>query len=116
MSPIQYEQYCAKILNHTGWRARTTVASGDQGADVFAEKNGIIVVIQCKLYYSANVGNKAVQEVYAAKGFYNAHKAFVVSNASYTNSACQLASKLGVFLIHHDDLNRLDSLLVSSAS
>ena len=106
LSPIEYEQFCARLLADIGWDARTTVSTGDQGADVIATKDGTTVVIQCKKY-STPVGNKAVQEVHAAMSYYNADKAIVVSNASYTTSAKQVAGKIGVLLLHHNDLPNL---------
>ncbi len=61
MAPLEFEQWCERKLASVGWQCSTTKASGDQGADVLAEKTGTRVVIQCKLYNSP-VGNKAVQE------------------------------------------------------
>lgn len=107
ITPIEYENHCADILKKSGWKAYTTAATGDQGADVIAEKSGKKVVVQCKKY-SKPVGNKAVQEAHAAKAFYGADKAIVVSNASYTVSAQQAASRLGVLLVHHDELKTLN--------
>lgn len=107
ITPIEYENHCADILKKSGWEACTTPATGDQGADVIAKKSGKKVVVQCKKY-SKPVGNKAVQEAHAAKAFYGADKAVVVSNASYTASAQQAASRLGVLLVHHDELQTLN--------
>jgi restriction system protein len=59
--------------------------------------------VQCK-YYSSPVGNKAVQEVYSAKDVYDAEQAWVVTNHSYTPAAKVAAKKLGVLLIHHDEI------------
>ena len=49
-TPTQFEQWCTKFLNTKGWKAITTKASGDQGADVIADKDGMRIVLQCKLY------------------------------------------------------------------
>jgi HJR/Mrr/RecB family endonuclease len=67
-------------------------------------------VLQCKLY-SNPVGNKAVQEAHAARGFYEAKWAIVVSNRTYTPSARELAHSLGVVLVHHDELATLHERL-----
>jgi restriction system protein len=80
-----------------------TKGSGDQGADVIAEKGGIRVVVQCK-WYSQPVGNAAVQEAYAAKAHERTDYAFVVTNNAYTKSAKQLAASTGVGLLHANDL------------
>jgi len=106
MSPIEYEHFIVNILNSSGWIARATTSTGDQGIDVIAEADNIKIVIQCKLY-SSNVGNSAVQEIIAGKVFEKADYAAVVSNANYTRSARQLASSSGVFLMHHDELTGL---------
>src|SRR6185437_8720437 len=50
MTPLEYEQFCARALRRGGWNATVTRSTGDQGADVVAEKNGVRVVLQCKLY------------------------------------------------------------------
>lgn len=109
--PIEFEADCAKQLRDTGWDARLTKASGDQGADIIAKKNGVVVVLQCKLYYSRSVGNKAVQEACAARQHYRAHRSAVVTNKTYTNHARQLASTTGVLLLHDSDLPNLERLL-----
>ena len=106
-NPYEYEGYCRRLLEQLGWKARQTPGSGDQGADVVAEKNNKLAVLQCKLW-SQPVGNKAVQEVVAAKAFYSASVAAVVSNMSYTQSAKALAASNGVLLLHHNDLELLE--------
>jgi hypothetical protein len=108
--PLEYERGVADRLKILGWNARVTPGSGDQGVDVVANKAGKCLVIQCKLY-SYPVGNKAVQEVYAAKQYEKADFAAVITNASFTASARQLASSTGVILLHHEDLVQLDNLL-----
>ena len=111
MSGYEYEEYCQNILNKNQWKTFKTKQSGDQGADIIASKDNLTIVVQCKKY-SGNIGNKAVQEVYSAKEFYDADISLVVSNhGSYTKSAKELASKLKVKLLHHDDLNNLKKII-----
>lgn len=109
-NPYEYETKVATKLKSLGWSARTTSGSGDQGADVIAEIEEVTFVIQCKLY-SGPIGNKAVQEVVAAKGYYDADVAAVVANQSYTKSAKKLARKLDVLLLHHDELEQASERL-----
>jgi len=101
--PYEYENAVSKVINEAGADARVTQGSGDQGADVIAIYKGECYVIQCKLY-SQPVGNKAVQEVSAAKYFYDGDYALVVTNNSFTKSARMLASKLNVMLLHHSQI------------
>lgn len=111
LTPREYELACANELKRYGWSTHVTPLTGDQGADVIASKNDKVIVLQCKYLTTSSVPNKAVQEVHAAKGFNNANYAAVVSNVQYSKSARQLATKLNVELLHHNDLRRLNELI-----
>jgi restriction system protein len=106
MSPVQYEEFCAQLLGRSGWSARTTKATGDQGIDVIAIRRGVRLVIQCKLY-DGPVGNSAVQEAVSGKLHERADIAAVVTNSTFTPAARQLASSTGTLLLHHTELERL---------
>lgn len=80
----------------------TTPVTGDQGADLLIRIESIRIAIQAKRYTGV-VGNAAVQEVYAAKQFYDADFAMVVTSSRYTNPARALADKLEVVLATSDD-------------
>lgn len=108
---LEFEHWVANALTKFGWDAQVTQGSGDQGLDVLAKKDGVSVAVQCKLY-SSNVGNKAVQEVIAAKGLFSTDYACVVSNAGYTASAKELAESQKVSLLSHYDLPRFDELFL----
>ncbi len=103
MDPYIYEQFCAQLLNQNSWQTCVTKKSGDQGADIIAKKNNDKIVIQCKKH-NKPVGNKSVQEIYAAKEFYKATRGIVVSNNVFTRSAKLLAKKLNIDLLNHKDL------------
>lgn len=103
ISPLDFEGLCARVLRECGWDASTTQGSGDQGADVVAQKSGKRLVVQCKIYTGV-VGNKSVQEVLGAKSYYNAHFTAVVCTTQYTKSATQLAQVSGVALLHFNEL------------
>ncbi|GBQ38431.1 putative endonuclease [Acidocella aminolytica 101 = DSM 11237] len=114
MTPVEFERCCADYLSLKGWSAKTTKGSGDQGVDVIARKAGHTIVLQCKLY-SKPIGNKAVQEAFAAKAYANADTAAVISNQSYTAAAQALAGKTGVLLLHFTDLQDLGRRLGDTA-
>jgi restriction system protein len=109
-TPEAFERWCAKILEKDGWSASVTKATGDQGADVLARKGNTSIILQCKLY-SRPVGNKAVQEAFSAQRHYATQRSAVVTNAGYTNSACELARTTKVLLLHFSDLAGLEMLL-----
>ncbi|WP_457797675.1 restriction endonuclease [Methylocystis sp. S23] len=112
MTPGEFEHYCAAALRRAKWRAHVTPASGDQGVDIVAEKRGLRIVVQCKMY-SKPVGNRAVQEIAAGVAHAEAQRGVVVTTIGYTPAAEALAESNGVLLLHHSELRRIDRLLQS---
>jgi HJR/Mrr/RecB family endonuclease len=110
MRPREYEHLCADLLREAGWDARVTTHSRDFGVDVIAEKSQSRIVVQCKMY-TKPVGIKAVQEIAAGKIHEQADCAIVVSNRRFTSSAIQMAATNDVFLLHHEDLRKIDELV-----
>lgn len=99
-----YEHDCCKVIKSFGWDAKVTPGSGDQGVDIIAEKHGKKIAFQCKLYHSQPVGNSAVQQVKSGGNYFKCNSFAVISNNYYSTSAKQLASSLGVKLMHHSEI------------
>lgn len=113
MSGQEFEEQCAELLKKNGFANVTlTPGSGDHGADILAEKDGISYAFQCK-YYSNTVGNSAVQEAHSARTFYEKDIAVVITNSYFTHQAQEEAAKNHVKLWDKDTLR---SLLKSSQS
>lgn len=99
-----FEHFCADILSKNGYEnVEVTRGSGDQGIDILAEKEGIKYGIQCKCYAS-DIGNKAVQEAFAGKTYYNCHVAAVLTNRHFTKSAKELSEANKVLLWDREKL------------
>ncbi len=65
------------------------------------------IVIQAKRYSAKNrVSLSAVQEVYAAKAYYKANQAWVVTNSYFTKQAKELAAACDVTLVDRADLQK----------
>ena len=107
MEGHDFERFCARLLEANGFsNVYVTRESNDQGIDVLAEKLGVKYAVQCKRY-SSDVGNKAVQEVFAGKSYYGCHVGVVLTNRYFTQSARELAEKTQVFLWDRDVLEKL---------
>lgn len=100
MTGLEYESYVAAKLRTMGYKnVSVTPGSGDYGADVIGyDKNGVKICFQCKKH-QGTVGVSAVQEVIAAKAYYGCEKAVVITTATFTPNARNLAEKAGVKLI-----------------
>ncbi len=99
-----FEHFCAKVLVANGFEnVRVTQGSGDQGIDIIAHKDGIKYGIQCKCY-SADIGNKAVQEALGGRLYYNCHVGVVLTNRYFTKAAVDLAKSTSIVLWNRDKL------------
>lgn len=98
MEGHDFEYYCADLLTGAGFReVQVTRGSGDFGADILAEREGVTYAIQCKCL-DGPVGVGAIQEVYAGKAYYGRMVAAVMTNQYFTGPAVELAERLQVLL------------------
>ena len=108
MEGHDFEYYCAELLEKSGFlEVEVTKGSGDFGADILAEKDGITYAFQCKCY-NTPVGVRAVQEAYAGRDFYDCMVGVVITNQYFTAPAVEAAAKLKILLW---DRGYLDSML-----
>ena len=98
LSGVDFEVYLARLLKKLGFEDVTgTPATGDQGADLLARKDGRKIAIQAKRY-KGSVGNGAVQEVVGALKFYKADEGWVITSGRFTQPARALAQANGIHL------------------
>ncbi|WP_024865941.1 restriction endonuclease [Butyrivibrio sp. FCS014] len=110
MEGHDFEYYCADLLASNGFlEVEVTKGSGDFGADILAEKDGITYAIQCKCY-DKPIGVKAVQEVYAGRDFYDRMVGVVMTNQYFTQPAVELAKKLNIMLWDRGYVDSMDTL------
>jgi len=110
LTPRGYEEYCADILEVAGWDTELTPATRDSGADLIATKGTWRVAVECKRH-AQPVGNRAVQQVHAARSLYHANAACVVATGGHTVQAQREALGLGVLLLHDNELADLELAL-----
>ena len=104
----EFEYYCAELLRKKGFiEVEVTKGSGDYGADILAEKDGVTYAIQCKCY-TAPIGVKAIQEAYAGRDYYDRMVGAVLTNQYFTTPAVEAAKKLKILLW---DRGYLESML-----
>lgn len=105
---IEFERTCSRNLEAAGFLVQVTPQTGDFGADLIAEKDGVRYAIQCKSQ-AKPVGVKAVQEALAGRSHYRTDFAVVCSTGEFTEAAVELASSCKVLLCREDQLlTRLD--------
>ncbi len=105
MDGARFEKFLGELFARMGYSARVTGKAGDQGCDLLVEKGSEKTVVQAKRY-SHPLSNDAVQEAVAAKALYGATAAMVVTNATFTESAKELAQANQVTLWDRDYLSQ----------
>lgn len=90
MDGTRFEHYVGEVLRASGYRVKHIGKAGDFGADLVVEREGRTSVVQTKRY-SNSVGVRAVREAAAARAFYHADHAIVITNSFFTGPAFQLA-------------------------
>lgn len=106
MSGEEFETYLKIYFESKGYKVERTPLSNDYGADLVCKDKYETVVVQAKRY-EASVGNSAVQEVVAAKEYYEADRCIVITNSYFTKNAYALAEANNVELWDRDDLVRI---------
>ena len=98
MEGHEFEYFCADLLKRNGFtEVEVTKGSGDYGADILAQKEGVTYAVQCKCY-TGPVGVGAVQEVYAGRDYYDRMVGAVMTNQYFTAPAVEAAEKLHILL------------------
>lgn len=111
LNPNLFEATIGALYNKQGFEVYLTPYSNDKGVDVVVMKNGENYLIQAKQSKSL-VGNTAVQEIFAAKNYYeNSFKErfslLVITNNDYSSSALILAKSNNVVLLNRENLENL---------
>jgi HJR/Mrr/RecB family endonuclease len=97
MSWQQFELLIEWFFEKQGYKVKRMKKSHDQGADMILKRNDERVVVQIKKQ-KKTTGNKAVQEVHSARGYYQANRAIVITSSRYSKPARELAKRLDVEL------------------
>ena len=103
---VPFEDFVAEIFEELGYDVEKTKASGDQGVDLIVRGKGKVTAVQLK-GYGGSVGNKAIQEVYAGKAFYQCNDCLAVTNSHFTSGAIKLARSVGCKLIDGQSIPEL---------
>ena len=104
MSGSDFERRLAVLFDRLGNRTQVVGSgAGDFGADLVLEKDGRRTVVQAKRW-NGTVGTAAVREIAAARPYYRADAAMVVTTSRFSQEARMLARVNGVSLWDRDDL------------
>ncbi len=103
----EFEYDIARLVTKMGYRAYATKATGDDGVDVFATKDGERLVIQCKRWRNKAVGRAVVDELGGTARRYEATGAILATTSYFSEDAIKAAQELKITLWDFDRLCHL---------
>ena len=103
MDGVEFERFLKRLFIYKGYTVSETARTGDFGADLILSKDGKKIVVQAKRY-NANVGAKALQEIYSARHHYKADEMMVVCNTHFTKQAEVMAQEQQIELVDREEL------------
>lgn len=86
MDPIAFEHLVGALFERMGYDVRTTVASGDDGVDLYVRQGRRTAVVQCKRY-QGDVGSPQMRDLYGTMLHNNANEAYMVTTGNISNQA-----------------------------
>ncbi len=90
MTEADFEHRLRLAFEREGYTVYKVGGADDFGADLVVDGQGTRTVVQTK-HWNQSVGPDAIEEVVASRAHYNAGKAVVMTNGSFTKAALELA-------------------------
>ncbi len=103
LDPIEFEKYVGLLFRDDNWEVFTTVASGDEGVDLFVRKGDHTGIVQCKRY-SGTVGQPVVRDLYGSMVHNQVNEGWLVTTGNVSKQAEQWASDKMINLVDGSDL------------
>jgi HJR/Mrr/RecB family endonuclease len=94
----QFEYEIARLLKLMGYEVHVTEATGDDGIDVFAQKDSEKVIVQCKKWKSKPVGRAVIDELAGTAARHKTTRAILATTSSFSHDAEQTAREHNIEL------------------
>jgi hypothetical protein len=106
LSPIDFEEAVGELFLDQGYKVRTTRATGDNGVDLYLEKDGKKIIVQCKTY-KKTIGPNAARELYGTMTAEGAHEAILAAPSGFTQATHDFCRQKPIKLMDIDDLTKM---------
>lgn len=106
LSALDFEDAVADMFDDKGWTVRKTSYKGDQGVDIFIEKDGQKGVVQCKTYKKV-IGPNVVRDLYGTMVSQNATIAYLAGPGGFSRGAKDFSNGKPIKLLDIDGLTQM---------
>jgi HJR/Mrr/RecB family endonuclease len=103
---LDFEHELAAVLSKADYSVEVTRGSGDDGVDIWAQKDEETIAIQCKRYGGA-VGPAVIRELYGVLMHLDADRGIVATTGYFTQGAIDFAQDKPIDLWTLDDILKL---------
>lgn len=100
---VEFEESLADLYFNLGYAVKTTKGSGDEGVDLFLEKDEKVIVVQCK-GHGKPIGVGAIRDLYGAMIHFKADSAVLACPAGFTIGVERFATDKRIQPISATDL------------
>src|SRR2546426_577953 len=87
LAPEAFEVWVGDHFRAMGYEVRLTPIHGDHGADLLVERDGEIIVVQCKHRPNGSVGEPVLRDLFGAMHHFSAARAILVTTGRVTEAA-----------------------------
>lgn len=98
IDPVVFERLCGWLYETEGYTVSITPKTGDQGVDLFLEKKGERIVVQCKRY-ADTVGQPVVRDLYGTMMHQQGTGAVLVTSGTFSQQATDWSQDKPIRLI-----------------
>jgi len=106
ISGSEFEKIITELFKKLGYTVSITKGSGDEGIDLFLEKEGLRAGVQCKRWKTM-IGQRVVREFYGSLIHAKLKKGFVITTSRFSKAAKDFVRGKQVVLIDREELRRI---------
>jgi restriction system protein len=87
LRPEEFEEFVAEVFEALNFEVQRCGGTGDEGADLRVQRDGVRGVVQCKYQGKAVVGSPALQKFLGTVHHTRSHKGFFVTTSTFSLAA-----------------------------
>ena len=106
LNPVEFEEAVGDLFLDKGYKVFTTPVKGDQGVDLFLEKDNKSFVVQCKTYKKP-LGPNAARDLYGTMVAHEAHGAYLAAPGGFSIATKEFCKGKPITLLDIDELTKM---------
>lgn len=106
LNPTEFEETLAHIYEEKGYNATLTSATGDKGVDIFLEKDGKRIIVQCKTYKKV-IGPNTARELLGTMTAMGVKEGILACPSGFSEATKRFCSSNNITLLDIDGLTKI---------